>query len=1496
MLIPEIFEVAQYTVLHYISCHFLEFTVEPTDTVVQAGNSAVLDCVVKSDYPPNTINTQWQDQDRQMLTFIGDSYRSQLTNGSLYISSVSEEQGLTGNYQCMASLPNGAGSIVSRTAKLSLATLSEFIQEPRDLSVYPGQKAYFACRVQASPPPKIRWLKDERPLQLDELRMTVLPSGALEIDEVTELDQGSYRCNASGLNSYKLSNKAALYISDDREQGASKFPPHFIALPMRQVVIEGQNVTLDCAANGNPNPTVTWLKDGVSIDMADLDTRFSIVGTTTSLKITNILEIDTGTYQCRAENKEDSKEASTDIKVHVPPRFLSKPTDKVEDTNKDVELECSVYGVPEPKVQWLKNGEPVILNEYYQLVKGNNLKIMGLMASDTGIFQCVAANDAGNIQASASLKVVELDKERNKTKNRKKKYNTNNQKDEAIPFPEQQSRKLFTQLKSESANTNKNINPNQTSPYPNYDPHHILTSLRSSEAGDNNLGDTLSAYTESSPFSKHFTAEDYLDSRPMESVPGAPQDLKAPVVQPRFVILSWRPPDFNYEDIIAYSVYYRQENNKRERVQNTTNSRLEEINIRNLRPNCVYHFRVVAFNNYGSGQSSKSLTVTTVAEENVPSAPRKFTAYATSSHSITVNWEPSDTPNGHILKYVVYYVETASSAEHKVETTHLDFNIDGLTIFTEYNLFVVAVNEKGPGAASDERLVRTFSAPPTEPPSNVTFEPSSTSITVRWEPPPPEGRNGIITGYKIRCRKQGSKGDTATTASNLRSYILTNLERGSVYQIKLWAMNVNGTGPPTEWQHVNTLANDMDETTVPGTPFGLKVTQEINKVRVTWNPPPNQTIKIRNYWLSWGKGVPDSFSQQLDDKQRSFIFNNLEANAEYVISIRASNKVGYGPAAYATIRTTDEPQLANTLMPPVGLKAVVLSSATIILYWTDNTLSKSQYINDNRYYIVQYGATDKSTRNKNLNVSDLNVLIDDLKPNTMYDFRVKVVKGRKESSWSMVVSNKTFEIALSSAPRDLKIYATDDDSSVVELQWQPPKLQNGHVTGYIIFYTTDSSKKDRDWTVEAIKGDKHSYVIHELMPATIYYFKIQARNSRGYGPISSMVSFKTGENIRSSSDIRQGKDGRSMFSGNTLLYLIIGGCALAIITIAAVLAILCCRRQELSTQSPDRSKKGYQKALEKSHSNNDAASSSGAMTLPRSTGGNDFDTHENHHTNSLDKRTYGAMTLPRSTGGNDFDTHENHHTNSLDKRTYAPSSYMCVSSDDKSKRIVKPKPITLPVDSKPPREPIATATPINSTNISQASSDSTPSSRPPYPRTQYTIPRAHVTLDQNAMTSASVENPYASHPPHTYDHTNSTSGYSSQPPPVAHVPPTNSYAPGMSVLAESQAAKRVQGQGHPLKSFTVPAPPPISAPGTPQPKHVVRPSSSPYKKAPSSSSSTLTSTPPSRINSSNPPPHTAEEVQRLQPSHSTEELNQEMANLEGLMMTLNAITANEFEC
>lgn len=76
---------------------------------------------------------------------------------------------------------------------------------------------------------------------------------------------------------------------------------------------------------------------------------------------------------------------------------------------------------------------------------------------------------------------------------------------------------------------------------------------------------------------------------------------------------------------------------------------------------------------------------------------------------------------------------------------------------------------------------------------------------------------------------------------------------------------------------------------------------------------------------------------------------------------------------------------------------------------------------------------------------------------------------------------------------------------------------------------------------------------------------------------------------------------------------------------------------------------------------------------------------------------------------------------------------------------------------------------------------------------------------------------------------------------------------------------------------------------------MVRPGAgSPYKKLAMSSGGSPINT--SRISQSNPPPHTQEEIQRLAPSQSTEELNQEMANLEGIMKDLSAITANQFEC
>ncbi|XP_045461534.1 neogenin isoform X4 [Harmonia axyridis] len=1461
-----VFLVIVATVLTHSQAHVLEFTIEPTDTVVENGQSAVLDCMVKASQHQSTVLIQWLDGDRQKLTFSGDTYRSQLTNGSLYITSVSEELGLTGTYRCMATLPN-IGSIVSRNATLSVASLSGFHDGPRDLTVFVGQKAYFACRVQALPQPKIKWLKDERPFHLDDLRMTILPSGALEIDEVVESDQGAYRCNASSLNSYNLSSKAILKVDADIDKATQITAPNFIAKPHREVVIEGQEVSLDCAANGYPKPSIKWLKDGVTIDMNDLDSRYSLVGTTSSLRITNIQESDTGTYQCRAHNKEDSDDASATIDVQVPPRFLVKPDDIIEFEKKDIQLNCSVYGKPTPKIEWLRNGEPLLSSDYYQIVNGHNLKIMGLVLGDSGLIQCTAYNSAGNVQTAANVKVLKAESKKVKHKGAPKKVPAL----DTGKLLKNQSFTLFSSLKSEKTAKlsdvdfshlyqRANFKPGPTNDLKNFNPMSAFSSLVSSDANDTDI-EYFQANLPTYP--KPISGQQQAGKKDGVEI-GAPQDVKAPVIKGRFIILSWKPPVGNAEDIEGYSVYYQQEGSERERVQNSSRSKLEEIKIGGLIPGRVYHFRVVPFSSKASGHTSKVLTITTLAEEQVPSPPLFFEAYATGARSIHVSWRPPENPIGTVEKYTVYYMETRSSIEHHIDTNELewDFN-NNLGVYTEYSLWVVAVNQNGPGAATEEKIVRTFGDIPSEPPFNVSIEAASTSLTVLWQPPPLYAQNGIITGYKIKMRKTGSKKAQTTTASaNERSYVFTDLDKETGYQIRLWAMNTNGTGPPTDWYTAETNENVLDESKVPDKPGPLTVRPFSDKVFVSWTPPKNQNIKIRNYILGWGKGVPDMLSEELDDKTRSYMIERLEPNSEYVISLRVSNQMGAGIPAYANVRTQDEPppEPPQPLIPPIGLKAHVLSKDSVVLYWTDTTLGKKQIINDdNRYYVVKYAA-DKSLKSKFLNVSDLNVMISDLKPNTLYEFSVKLVRGRKESPWSMVVTNSTWDTPPSAAPRDLDVHMTEDTQQV-ELSWQPPKMSGSRVTGYIIFYTDNVAKSDREWSVLAIKGDKHTSIIPDLKPFTEYFFKIQARNGRGVGPFSTVVTFKTGQTVGIAHSSRgQASDSDSIFTVDVLLYLIIVGCAIAVTTGSIVIAYLCCQRKPPPATSPDRSKKGYQKGnqnikppdlwihhdqmelknLEKSHSSNDAASSS------------------------------GALTLPRSVGGNDYDNHDNIHSSSLDKRTYVPS-YMAI------------------------------ATPINTAGISQSSTDSTPSSKPPYTRTQYSAPRAHVTVDAGHPNTALIENPYASHPSNIPIGFEGMPSYISQAPPVAHVPSTSGYAPGMSVLAESQGGKRLQGQGHPLKSFTVPAPPPISAPGTPQAKHIVsqpqvtiRPNCSPFKKLPPSQMGSLT--PPSRISASNPPPHTTDEIQRLQPSHSTEELNQEMANLEGLMLTLNAITANEFEC
>ncbi|XP_071452262.1 neogenin isoform X2 [Hetaerina americana] len=1576
----------------------LRFDSEPRDEVVEPGGSAVLACSASG---LSEASISWRGPDGNTLTFIGDAFRSQLPNGSLLLTNIwslgsggrgvrGQEDGVVsasdddqdgrcgsaagvrggpgaqeGFYQCMATIES-VGSIVSRKARVGVARPPCIEIHPQDQLVFLGGTAHLACLPAASssgPPfvgpsysttssPKvsITWLRDGQPLQLDSTRMTVLPSGSLEVDEVSLSDSGQYRCNVSSLGRYRLSRVARLTVERDSEGASRISAPVFSAKPRSSVVVKGRTVVLDCAASGNPRPVITWLKDGVAIDMTFLDSRLMIVGSG-SLQIERVQEDDDGTYQCRAENKEDSVDASASLQVLVPPIFVKKPKDHWAFEKEDLELECKVSGRPEPRVHWVKNGDPINQNEYLQVVNGYNLRILGLMGLDSGIFQCIASNPAGNVHAEARLHI--------------------SQQDSKIKFPQP--------------------------PTPRYP----------AAAAAHTIPPVISSHLPSSIDGQPSTGE----TQPTKDVPSMPRSLAAVYVDKRFVTLKWKPPIKSNSTIFTYSVFYRQEGSERERVVNTTRSRLEEVNVPGLVPGREYWFRVVAHNRHGAGASSSPLKVRTQHEAHVPGPPSNLRVVPTSATSLLIQWEaPTSPPAPSPHQYELYYTEEGSREEHHLLTSEHRYELRNLKKYWEYIIWVAAVSPEGPGAASEEAKARTLSDLPSEAPQNVTAETvSSTSIIVRWEPPSLEGQNGVITGYKIRYRRKGKRrGETVTTAGDQRLYVLTSLEKFSEYQIRMWALTVNGTGPSTEWISAETYENDREEIQVPDPPSSLKARPMANAIAVTWNPPRNPSIMVRGYTIGWGKGIPDVYTQLLDGKQRIYTIESLEANSEYVISLRAYNEMGDGRPVYETVRTREpavpEPQ-SQPLVPPVGLRAIILSASTVVLYWTDSSLPKSQ-VTDSRHYVVRYTSShhSPSPRYRYFNSTDLNCMLDDLKPNTQYEFTVKLVKGRRESPWSMVVLNTTEEAAPSSAPRDLTVVPVEGQPSVVNLNWQPPKQPNGQITGYVVFYTTDSSQRDRDWVVEGVVGDRMTTPIKGLTPATTYSFKIQARNHKGYGPLSSTVSFTTAAGygvplLESGAAVKDGRGGG--LSSTMIIYIAVGTASIFALCMVIIITVFCCRHR--NSHGPDRSKKGYMKGTIKGKIG--AGIGAGSSGSGSGQGGKGsvkppdlWIHHDQMELKALEKTqaqtaatpasassstaaspsehqtTPAAVGGPRhSSTGQDFDSDEKFRPGgggSLDKRGYISSYVGGEEKTSTARRVIRPKPIALPVDAQKPREPVATATPSNAPNggaaqhghhgpqqhhhhhhhgpglVPSSSDVGGPSVRPMYPRTQYSIARAHVTLDPAAHSPEgaggydSVLGPVPNQP--SYPGGSSVSGMA---PSMQIMPGTSHYGPGMSGMMSSvDGGSGTMGkrglQGHPLKSFSVPAPPPQSAPSTPQPKHAglrgqvqapppppappptsgVLPSqgsssasSSPYKKAPHSPlimasssanvASAATSTPKGSRGQAVASGAAAsstwdqvDETTRLQPSYSTEELNQEMANLEGLMKDLNAITASEFEC
>ncbi|XP_052457095.1 neogenin isoform X7 [Carassius gibelio] len=1002
-----------------------QFSTEPSDTLAVRGAPALLNCSVHSEFP---AKIEWK-KDGSFLSLASDDRRQVLADGSLLITSVvhsKHNKPDEGVYQCVATIDN-LGTIISRTARLSVTGIPRYLSQPEAASVRMGDSHVLNCEVNPDLVSFIRWEQNKEPLKLDQ-RVFTLPSGALVISNATEADAGLYRCVIDNAGPTKTSEEAEIQILPESGEERTL---EFLLEPQHVSKVVGESVLLPCVVTGHPTAYVTWTHKDQIIEYSK--GRFEVLGGG-SLRILSLTEKDAGLYSCMADSANGSIEAQTELSMKASPQFLKKPANIYAHEATDVTFECEVTGSPAPTIKWVKNGDAVIPSDYFKIIKEQNLLVLGLVKSDEGFYQCLAENDAGNVQSSAQLIILDQDV--------------------AIPFP----------------------------------PPTSLTCATTDRLMPGSRGGA-------------------------GPTPSAPRDVVASLVSTRFIKLTWRLPAEPHGDEVTYSVFYSLEGNNRERIVNTSRPGEMQVTIQNLMPDTKYSFRVVAHNKNGPGESSAPLRVATQPEVQVPGPAPNLQAVVMSPTTVSLSWDMPLTGNGEIQNYKIYYMEKGMDSEQDLEVNTLSYSMTGLKKFTEYSFRVVAYNKHGPGVSTEDISVRTYSDVPSAPPQNMTFEVlNSKSIMVRWQPPPADAQNGEIIGYKIRYRKGTRKNEAAEITSGSQLYqLIDGLQRGTEYMLRVSAINVNGTGPATDWATAETFESDLDETTVPDVPSSLHVRPLVNSIVVSWTPPENQDIVVRGYSIGYGIGSPHAKTIKLDYKQRYYTIENLNPSSHYVITLKAFNNVGEGIPVYESAVT--RPQSVPDplpILPPVGVQASVLNYDTIKVTWADNSLPKNQKITDARYYTVRWKTNiPANTKFKVANTTTLTHTVTGLKPNTLYEFSVMVTKGRRTSTWSMTAHGTTFEAIPSSGPKDVTVVSKEGRPRTIIINWQPPSEANGKITGYIIYYSTDVNAEVHDWVIEPVVGNRLTHQIQELTLDTTYYFKIQARNSKGMGPMSDAVQFRT---------------------------------------------------------------------------------------------------------------------------------------------------------------------------------------------------------------------------------------------------------------------------------------------------------------------------------------------------------------------------------------------------
>ncbi|XP_077440982.1 receptor-type tyrosine-protein phosphatase S isoform X6 [Vanacampus margaritifer] len=586
-------------------------------------------------------------------------------------------------YECVAE--NSEGEL---TVNAKLSIIREDLLPPGFPNIDMGPQlkvvertrtATMLCAASGNPDPEITWYKDFLPIDpsASNGRIKQLRSGALQIENSEETDQGKYECVASNLEGVRYSSPANLYVRELRE--VRRVPPRFSIPPTSQEIMPGGSVNITCVAVGSPMPYVKWM-----LNSEDLTPEDEMPVGRNVLELSSVRE--SANYTCVAMSSLGIIEAVAQITVKSLPKPPGTPV-VTETTATSVTITWD-SGNPDPVTYYIiqyRAKSPESKYETVDDITTTRYSIGGLYPNTEYEIRVSAVNTIGqgppsepvetrtgeqapaspprNIQAqiiSQNTMMVRWE-DPEEPNGQIKGYRVYYTMDDSQPMSLWQIHNVQDSI----ITTIQSLVPQET---------YTIKVLAFTSVGDG-------------PFSEP------IHVKVLQGVPGQPSKFQVGDVSDTSIELTWEPA-FDKEGIINYELRYTEGSfgSQMKKTFGPTSSYVVE----GLRPNTEYHFSLAAISNKGIGAFTNDMSQKTL-QANVP---KNFTIKWATKTTVVLAWKFSDSRSAY--KCTIEY----NRQKMDIDARKLKVFITGLKHNTTYE-FRVTCQESMDGGPRHRVVART---------------------------------------------------------------------------------------------------------------------------------------------------------------------------------------------------------------------------------------------------------------------------------------------------------------------------------------------------------------------------------------------------------------------------------------------------------------------------------------------------------------------------------------------------------------------------------------------------------------------------------------------------------------------------------------------------------------------------------------------------------------------------------------------------------------------